>query len=32
MDMCKPGTLYRDLGGVITKHVQKEGFQVDKTY
>jgi hypothetical protein len=30
--MCKPGTLYRDLGGVITKHVHAQGFQVDKAY
>ena len=26
--MCKPGTLYRDLGGVITTHVAAHGFQV----
>jgi methionyl aminopeptidase len=32
IDMCKPGTLYRDLGGAITKHVNAQGFAVDKTY
>ena len=32
IDMCKPGTLYRDLGGAITKHVNAAGFAVDKTY
>jgi methionyl aminopeptidase len=30
--MCKPGTFYRDLGGVITKHVNASGFSVDRTY
>ena len=29
---CKPGVLYRDLGGVITKHINECGFAVDKTY
>ena len=32
IDMCKPGTFYRDLGGVITKHINSCGFQVDRTY
>jgi len=32
IDMCKPGVFYRDLGAVITKHVNGCGFQVDKTY
>ncbi len=32
IDMCKPGTFYRDLGGVITKHINGAGFSVDRTY
>ena len=32
IDMCKPGTFYRDLGGVITSHIKANGFQVDRTY
>lgn len=32
IDECKPGYFYRDLGAVITKHVNGCGFQVDKTY
>jgi len=28
----KPGTFYRDLGGIITKHINSCGFQVDRTY
>ena len=32
IDMCKPGVFYRDLGGVITKHINGCGFAVDKTY
>lgn len=32
IEMCKPGTFYRDLGGVITKHINANGFSVDKTY
>ena len=32
IDMCKPGTFYRDLGGVITKHINGAGFAVDRTY
>ena len=30
--MCKPGTFYRDIGGVITKHINGNGFAVDRTY
>ena len=26
------GMFYRDVGGIITKHVNSCGFQVDKTY
>ena len=32
IDQCKPGTFYRDIGGVITKHINGCGFSVDKTY
>jgi len=32
MGMCKPGVFYRDLGAVITKHINSSGFSVDKTY
>jgi len=32
MGVCKPGVFYRDLGAVITKHVNGCGFSVDKTY
>lgn len=32
MAACKPGAFYRDLGTVITKHVNGCGFAVDKTY
>lgn len=30
--ICKPGTRYRDIGDVITKHVHPFGFQVVKSY
>ncbi len=29
---CKPGYFYRDIGGVVTKHVNGQGFSVDKNY
>lgn len=29
---CRPGTRYRDLGDIITKHATKAGFSVVKTY
>ena len=29
---CKPGTMYRDLGGIISEHVENLGFSVVKTY
>jgi len=29
---CRPGTRYRDLGDIITKHATKSGFSVVKTY
>ena len=32
MDTCRPGVFYRDLGAVITKHINGAGFSVDKTY
>ena len=32
IDMCKPGTFYRSLGDVITKHINGCGFAVDRTY
>ncbi|PRP82161.1 hypothetical protein PROFUN_10432 [Planoprotostelium fungivorum] len=28
----KPGFLYRDVGGVIAKHVHANGFSIDRTY
>uniref|UniRef100_A0A915IPC9 Methionine aminopeptidase n=1 Tax=Romanomermis culicivorax TaxID=13658 RepID=A0A915IPC9_ROMCU len=30
--IVKPGTKYRDIGGVIQKHVQNHGYSVVKTY
>jgi methionyl aminopeptidase len=32
LEACKPGTLYRDLGGIITKHAKDSGCSVVKTY
>jgi len=32
IEACKPGAFYRDMGAIITKHVNGHGFQVDKTY
>jgi len=32
IEACVPGMFYRDLGAIITKHVNGCGFQVDKTY
>ena len=32
LDICKPGTRYRDVGEVITRHAQSNGFSVVKTY
>lgn len=32
IDTVKPGTLYRDIGNVIQKHVQKHGYSVVKSY
>ena len=29
---CKPGTRYRDVGDIISKHAHKNGFSVVKTY
>ncbi|ORX77518.1 methionine aminopeptidase [Basidiobolus meristosporus CBS 931.73] len=30
--IAKPGTLYRDIGGVIDKHARSNGFSVVRTY
>jgi len=30
--IIRPGTLYRELGNVISKHVQQNGFSVIRTY
>ncbi len=30
--ICKPGTRYRDIGDVITKHAAANGFQVVRSY
>ena len=32
IDICRPGTRYRDLGDVISKHAHSAGFSVVKTY
>jgi len=32
IQMVKPGALYRDVGTVISKHVQTNGFSVIRTY
>eukprot|EP00887_Chlorella_sp_A99_P002173 scaffold21.g2173.t1 len=29
---CKPGTRYREIGDIVTKHAQAHGFSVVKTY
>ena len=32
INICKPGTAYRDLGAVIEKHAKGLGFSVNRTY
>jgi methionyl aminopeptidase len=32
IEACKPGMKYREIGNIITRHVEKQGFSVDKTY
>lgn len=32
IEQCKPGTRYRDLGNVITKHAHSQGLSVVRTY
>jgi len=32
IEMVKPGALYREVGNVISKHVQQNGFSVVRTY
>jgi len=32
IEIVKPGTLYRDVGEVISRHVHKQGFSVIRTY
>eukprot|EP01130_Rhizamoeba_saxonica_P003774 TRINITY_DN1567_c0_g1_i1.p1 TRINITY_DN1567_c0_g1~~TRINITY_DN1567_c0_g1_i1.p1 ORF type:complete len:372 (-),score=72.22 TRINITY_DN1567_c0_g1_i1:896-2011(-) len=32
MAKCRPGVLYRDMGTIISKHVNKQGFSVVRTY
>lgn len=32
IDIVKPGTRYRDIGNVISKHVQSNGYSVVKSY
>ena len=32
LDICKPGTRYRDIGDLITRHAQSKGCSVVKTY
>ena len=32
IEMCKPGTMYRDLGNFISKHVEDRGYSVVRTY
>merc|ERR1712137_252950 len=29
---CRPGTLYRDIGGIVSSHAQANGLSVVKTY
>jgi len=30
--ICKPGTLYREIGNIISKHVNQNGFSVVRSY
>ncbi len=32
IDICKPGTLYKELGNVIAKYIESEGLSIVKTY
>ena len=32
VDICKPGTLYKEIGNVISKYIEAEGLSVVKTY
>lgn len=32
IEACRPGTRYRDLGNIITKHAHSKGFSVVKSY
>lgn len=32
IDMCKPGTLYKELGNTITNYIESNGLAVNKTY
>lgn len=32
IEACRPGTRYRDLGNIITKHANSKGFSVVKSY
>jgi methionyl aminopeptidase len=32
IEICKPGTLYKEVGNVISKYIEAEGLSVVKTY
>lgn len=32
IEVCKPGTLYKELGNVISKYIESNGLAVNKTY
>jgi methionyl aminopeptidase len=32
IEKCKPGMRYRDIGDIITKHAESQGFSVVRTY
>merc|ERR1712046_367800 len=32
IDYCKPGAMYREIGNIISKHVEPKGYSVVKSY
>lgn len=32
IEICKPGTLYKEVGNVIAKYIESNGLSVVKTY
>ena len=32
LSICKPGTMYRDVGNIIGKYIEENGLSVTRTY